>query len=183
MTKRTRQRVVGVMATGLLGAGGPAGAADAGARGMARVRSSNPAITALVQHATERSETFRRIVEIIDASDGIVYVEEGQCRHGARACFTSVTAAGRNRILSVKVDTRNADRDLMGSIGHELRHTIEVLGNPKVVDNESMLFFYTRIGSRRPGRVFETIAAVEAGNAVRDELRKHARTNPLPSHY
>ena len=117
------------------------------------------------------------MVETINASDGIVYVEDGQCGHGVRACFTSVTAAGRNRILSVKVDTRNADWDLMGSIAHELRHTIEVLGNPKVVDNESMLFFYASVGSRRPGRVFETIAAVEAGNAVRDELRKHARMN------
>jgi hypothetical protein len=177
MTKRWRQRVVGVMMTGLLGAGGPAGAADTRARGVARVRSSNPRITALVHQATERSETFRRIVETIDASDGIVYVEDGRCRHGARACFTSVTAAGRNRILSVKVDTRNADRDLMGSIGHELRHTIEVLANPKVVDNESMLFFYASIGSNRPRRVFETMAAVDAGNAVRDELRKHARMN------
>ena len=175
--------VVGVMMTGLLGAGGPAGAADARARGLARVRSSNPSIAALMQQATERSETFRRMVETIDASDGIVYVEEGHCGQGVRACFTSVTAAGRNRILSVKVDTRNADRDLMGSIGHELRHAIEVLANPKVVDNESMLFFYAQIGSRRPGRVFETLAAVDAGKAVRDELRKHARKNVLPSHY
>lgn len=177
MTKRTRQRVVGVMMTGLLGAGRVAWAGDATARGMARVRSSNPSIAALIQQAIERSETFRGIVETINASDGIVYVEDGRCGHGARACFTSVTTAGGNRILSVKVDTRNADWDLMGSIAHELRHTIEVLGNPKVVDNESMLFFYASVGSRRPGRVFETIAAVEAGNAVRDELRKHARMN------
>jgi hypothetical protein len=166
------------MMTGLLGdAAQPTGAAEATARGIARVRSSNPSINALIQQATERSATFRRIVETINASDGIVYVEEGQCRQGVPACFTSVTAAGRNRILSVKVDTSKADHDLMVSIGHELRHTIEVLANPRVVDNESMLFFYASVGSRRPGRVFETSAAVDAGNAVRDELRKHARKN------
>jgi hypothetical protein len=43
----------------------------------------------------------------------------------------AVTKAGANRMLRVKVDTRKADWDLMGSIGHELRHTIEVLNNPK----------------------------------------------------
>jgi hypothetical protein len=32
--------------------------------------------------------------------------------------------------MFVLVDTRKADWDLMGSVGHELRHTIEVIAEP-----------------------------------------------------
>lgn len=131
MTKTTRQVMVGLMMTGLVGAGRPVFAAGVDAPATGRVRSSSPALVALMEQASERSETFRSLVDQINASDGIVYVEEGQCGHGVRACFVAVTKAGANRMLRVKVDTRKADWDLMGSIGHELRHTIEVLNNPK----------------------------------------------------
>lgn len=174
MTKTTRRLMVGLMMTGLVGAGRSAAAADTTAPGMARVRSSSPSITALIQQATERSETFRGIVETINASDGIVYVEEGQCGHGVRACFVAVMKAGPNRILQVKVDTRKADWDLMGSIGHELRHTIEVLSEPGVRSSGDMYFFYERIGFRgTKGGAVETNAAIDAGQAVRAEVRKH----------
>jgi hypothetical protein len=61
----------------------------------------------------------------INASDGIVCVEEGACGHGVRACFANVTVAGAHPVLSVNVDTRKADGDLLGLTGHELRHTVE----------------------------------------------------------
>jgi hypothetical protein len=44
-------------------------------------------------------------------------------------CPADVTAAGPNRILRIQVDTRKAGWDLMGSIGHGLRHAVEVLGD------------------------------------------------------
>lgn len=173
MTKTRRQLMAGVMMAGLVGAGRPAGAADATAPEMARVRSTNPSITALIQQATERSETFRGIVATINASDGIVYVEEGQCGHGVRACLVAVMTAGTNRMLRVKVDTRKADWDLMGSIGHELRHGIEVLSEPGVRSNADMYFLYARIGFRGTGNgAVETNAAIDAGTAVRAEVRK-----------
>jgi hypothetical protein len=52
----------------------------------------------------------------------------------------SVTKAGPYRLLSVKVDTHRADCDLMGSIGHELRHTIEVLSDRTVTSSAAMYF-------------------------------------------
>lgn len=137
-----------------------------------RVRTTTPALATLIQEATERSTTFRGLVETINASDGIVYVHEGECGHGVRACLAAVIAAGPNRILQVKVDTRKADWDLMGSVGHELRHAVEVLGNPTVTSNTAMYFFYSRVGRRRTTTSFETKAAVEAGHAVRDEVRR-----------
>jgi hypothetical protein len=77
--------------------------------------------------------------------------------------------------MRVIVDTRKADWDLMGSIGHELRHTIEVIGAPNVRDNASKYFFYEQIGTRGTSTARETHAAVDAGNTVRSEVRKFNR--------
>lgn len=173
MTKTTRNLLVGVMMTGLVGAGRPAAAADADTPAMSRVRSNHPAIAALIAQANEQSETFRGLMEIINASDGIVYVEEGKCGHGVRACLVTVSVAGANRILWVKVDTRKADLDLIGSIGHELRHTIEVLGERTVTSGATMYMFYSRVGLHGAGTAFETHAAVDAGNTVRGEVKKY----------
>jgi hypothetical protein len=34
----------------------------------------------------------------------------------------------------------------MASIGHELQHAVEVLSNPKVIDNDSLAHFYFNVG-------------------------------------
>jgi len=141
---------------------------------VARIRATTSTLNALIAEATERSATFRNLVETIHASNGIVYVEPGQCGHGAQACLTSVTAAGRIRILWVRVDTRMPDWDLMESIGHELRHAVEVLSTPTVTSHSAMVLFYLREGFRESNR-FETRAAIQAGNAVREEIRHRPR--------
>ena len=142
---------------------------------MARIRSSNPGIVALVARATEQSRTFREMVAAIGASDGIVYVERGTCGHGVRACFRGVTKAGANRVLWLWVDIRKTDEELIASIGHELRHAIEVLGNPRVTSNASMYIFYLREGFVGTAGAFETRAAIDAGLAVKADLHSFKR--------
>ena len=80
-------------------------------------------------------------------------------------------------MLFVKVDLRGGvDWNLMGSIGHELRHAIEVLDDPTVVNNATMFFLYERIGYHGTGSgAVETRAAVDAGDTVRAELRSFDR--------
>ena len=178
MTRTTRNVMVG-MAIAIGTAGIPrAEAADrelgTAAPDLLRIRTHTPVVATLIQEATERSATFRALVETIDASDGIVYVSDGDCGHGVRACLVEVFAAGPNRILRVKVDIRRVSWDLMGSIGHELRHVIEVLGEPTVTSSAAMYFFYERTGRHGTKSSFETEAAVEAGNAVRSEVRRSA---------
>jgi hypothetical protein len=76
--------------------------------------------------------------------------------------------AGSHRVLWVKVDMRKADADLMWLIGHELRHTIEVLGHRMVTNYATMHSFYSQmVQAQAGGRAFETAAAVEVGEAVR----------------
>ena len=171
-----------IAAIGLIVTLGPAHrVAAAEGTSLPRVRSTSPRLAAVIDDARERSQTFRNLTETINESDGIVYVQEGPCGHGVRACFTSVTVAGTNRVLWVRIDiTRvdwNADWDLMGAIGHELRHAVEVLSDQTVRDDMSKHFFYALSAGRRSGGnpdAFETDAAILAGLQIRDEARRRA---------
>src|SRR5258705_5164987 len=116
MAKRTRNLAMAAAAAAVLGTPGLSGAAD-GITGNqsvpgSHVRSSKAELVALIQHAGERSATFRGLIETINASDTIVFVEPGDCGHGVRACFVSVTASTTYRYMRVVVDTRKADWDL-----------------------------------------------------------------------
>ena len=178
MRRTTRQLIVGFMMIGVISAGRPARADDLHAETVQHVRSSNASIIALIGLARQQSTTFRGLIETINASEGIVYVENGECGRGVRACLVSVTTAGGHRFLRVHVNTEEADWDLMGSIGHELRHTIEVLSNRTVTATASLHSFYLHSSSTDGFlKPFETNAAVETGAAVRGEVQKYRRTS------
>jgi hypothetical protein len=154
---------------------GACDAADAECPVRPRVRSSHAYLRAMIDQALARSSTFRRIVAAIEATDGIVYVEHGDCKHGVRACLVlDVTAAAGYRILRIIVDARQPDWDVMASIGHELRHALEVLEDPGLVDTPGVYLFYAQAHQEKD-RPFETRAAVDAGSAVRNEVSAFAR--------
>jgi hypothetical protein len=177
MTKTRRLIASGILLAGIAGdcQGAEAGGDEPPATHDVRIRSNHEGIRTLIAQATEQSPTFRKLVETINASDGIVYVLSADCGHGVRACLTDVRAAANRRIVTVRVDVRKADHDLMGSIGHELRHVVEVLGDPTVTSRAALFFFYKREGYTGLTGTFETKAAVEAGDAVRSEVRKYDR--------
>lgn len=135
-----------------------------------RVRSTHPYIRAMIEEAARRSATFRRLVSDIEATDGIVYVEQGVCGHSVHACLAlSVTPAGGFRILRVLVDARQRDWNVMSSIGHELQHALEVLANTRVTTSEGIFIFYQREGVTI-GDSFETTAAERIGTAVERDV-------------
>ena len=91
------------------------------------------------------------------------------------ACLVlGVTQAGPNRVLHIRVDKRRTGRDLMVSIGHELRHAVEVLSDPGFVDTNSARLFY-ELAARTERYSFETEAAIETELKVDRELRAWAR--------
>lgn len=139
---------------------------------MPRVRSANSSIAALIVQGRDRSMSFRRLLETIEASDGIVYIEPGKC-HGRHACLLiSLTVAGPNRILRVRVDTRATDRDLLSSIAHELQHAIEVLSDSAVTSDAAIYYFFVRNYPTGVPDAFETEEAIKAGRDVRAELSR-----------
>lgn len=140
-----------------------------------RVRSTHAYIRAMIDEAAQRSATFRRLLAAIDKTDGIVYVEQGECGHRVRACLTmSVTATPEYRFLRVLVDARQPDWDVMSSIGHELQHALEVLENETLKTTESIFLYYAREGVTM-GESFETAAAVRMGDAVKGDVVSFAR--------
>src|SRR5262245_7941285 len=93
----------------------------------ARVRGVSARVVAIIDAAAAQSETFRRLVDQINHTDGMVYVAEGDCGSGVRACLLlTMTLMGPYRLLRILVD-RETDSDLIASIGHELQHALEVL--------------------------------------------------------
>jgi len=140
-----------------------------------RVRSEDPQIAELIADAPVWSATFRDLVTAIDATNGIVYVESGRCGRGARACLVlSVDVAGPNRILRVMVTTRRGREALIGSIGHELHHALEILRDPAITTSAAMFFHFFGRSSFSPNR-FETEGAIQAGHRIEDEVRDRRR--------
>ena len=139
---------------------------------IARVRADDPVLSTLVRQAIDQSATFRRLVEAIQSTDGIVYVIRGECGHGVRACLMLwMAAAGPNRMLRVVVDSsRKSEIEAMASLGHELRHALEVLAQPSVRTGAGMFNMYRHSGAVQS--VFETEAAIKAGDAVYIELKR-----------
>jgi hypothetical protein len=135
-----------------------------------RVRSEYPLLAAAIVQGAERSTTFRRLIEAIDATDGLVYVMEGRCGQGVRACLhMSLELSGKNRLLRILVNPRRAlGCELIASIGHELQHALEALSNPNVRTSFGLSSFFHQIGPEGPRR-FETPEAIEVGLAVEKE--------------
>ena len=179
MTKRGRRATCAAVIAALLGwasntvaiASSPEIAAEVSVMAPdARVRGVSARVVAVIKEATAKSDSFRGLVDRIGTTDGIVYVAEGRCGHGVRACLLlTMTTMGENRVLRILVDPQKPDRDLMGSIGHELQHAVEVLSHPSVRSYSAMVLLYKK-GCEGCGRRFETDAAIAAGVTVRREL-------------
>jgi hypothetical protein len=146
---------------------------------LGHVRSESPVIASVIQDAAVRSATFRTLLAAIDASDSYVFVRPGLCSHGVRACFTGVRSAGSYRFMFVTIDPSRHGVDLMVSLSHELRHTIEVISDPSVRSTAEKFFFYQRTAFRSAGGSRETLAAQDTGNAVRSEIEKFNRQSKL----
>jgi hypothetical protein len=154
-------------------------AAAGGDPPIVRVRSTDASLASLIDRAARQSATFQRLIATIERSNGIVQVEAGMCRHGVRACLKMwMETAGATRYLRVVIDRRKDDRDedVMASMGHELQHAVEGLSESGVTNGRLLFNFFARFAPTEGDR-FETTAAIDAGDAVRNELRSRGETS------
>jgi hypothetical protein len=125
----------------------------------------------------ERSATFRALVDRVNASDLIVYVERiADLDERLDGQLIFITTAGGRRYLRVQINARLWGEREVAILAHELEHAVEIADAPGVVDETAMAGFYARSGARRTamaGRVqrFETDQAIAAARQVRHELR------------
>jgi len=141
-----------------------------------RVRSTNATILELLKEGAERSASFRSLVDAIDRSTGIVYIEFGYCAFGhVNGCLLKFIAAAHGnhylRIIVTPGRNRRTHEQLIALVAHEMRHALEVLESKEVVDVPTMEAMYRRIGTPLAGRLgHETAEARAAGDAVLAEL-------------
>ena len=129
------------------------------------------AVGSLIDEASRASATFRQLIAAIDRTNGLVYVEPGQCRHGVHACLMlSVKVAGPHRILRILLDLRRDFAELIGSLGHELKHALELLGDVRITSAQAAYLFYAQVAPTANGR-FETDDAIRTGLQVEREVR------------
>ncbi len=182
MRGATRPTAVGLVMAALFIVGGVVHGKDGQANPdvsadstSAHVRTDHPVLATLIREGIDRSATFRRLVDAIQTTDGVVYVEQGRCGHGVRACLAlSITVAGPHRVIRMVVEDLHPEAEAIPAIAHELYHSLEILRQPTITTSEGIYLFYKQYGSWQRD-AFETEAAVEAGNAVSRELRKRTR--------
>ncbi len=136
------------------------------------VRGATPAMNALIARGASRSASFRKLIEALNASDVVVYIEASKSMPaGLDGRLTFMTAAGGVRYLHVQVVSSLGFEELVSVAGHELQHALEVAAHPKVRDAASLANLYQLIGI--PGPVqnrYDTVAARIMGKRVRAEL-------------
>jgi len=139
--------------------------------GVPRVRSHTPLIVDAIARGTPASPTLRRLIDTIDTTDGMVYVDDGECGHAVRACLLPlVLVAGPNRVLRILVSLRKAHGcELVEVIGHELQHAMEILGDPRIRTDIQAYNRFAVPGLLTEGNRFETRAALQTADAISRE--------------
>lgn len=137
-----------------------------------RVRAVTPKMQKLIAEGVRRSNTFRHLIEAVDKSDLVVYLEAtNKLPVGLDGRLTFLTSAGGVRYLHVQITSSLGLAELIAIAGHELQHALEVAAHPEVRDGAALAKLYERIGI--PGIVkdrYDTNAAQSTGKRVRAEL-------------
>jgi hypothetical protein len=114
------------------------------------------------------STTLRDLVGALESSGLVVYIETAQLR--THSLLTLMTATPAHRFVRISLDFRNLEPSMVGWLGHEFQHAVEVAGAPDVRDQKSLERLYQRIGEVSTSGGLCTRAAQRAGNAVLGEL-------------
>ena len=152
---------------------------DVGRLLFTRVRSTQRYMIALVREGYDRSQSFRELVDTLQQSNLIVFVQLGYCAGGRiRSCLVSVNGSQRARHVSIKVDPHTTNDRLIATVAHELQHAVEIAEHPEVIDASSALALYRQIalGRCREGlRECETTRALVTEKKVLEELSDAGR--------
>lgn len=159
---------------------GSAAMAAKGPSGDVRLRPQDARLEQLLKEGSRRSATFKSLVDRIEASNVIVYVAlNPMMKSSLSGMLTWMTRAGDFRYVRASISKDLTPDQMIATLAHELQHAVEVIDDPNVIDEESLVALYRRIGQQNsnaaPAR-WETIAAQQAGYRVRRELVERQST-------
>jgi hypothetical protein len=149
---------------------------------LARIRPESSLLRAVVATTFDRSATFRSLVDRIEHSDVIVHLT---CEQFSSLTLTGrtvlVTATAHVRYLRAQILCHQPTQLVVGIVAHELQHVAEIASMPNVIDNRSFGTLFRAIGFATrdsfSGQQFETTAALDVGERVREEWSR--RPGPI----
>jgi len=127
-----------------------------------------------VRLGRRQSPSFQALLNQLEATDVVVYVECARlpARVDGQLTFQSAAAGTRYVLVRIAWDLPLARK--IAILGHELQHALEIARSPDVVSAETMAAAYQRFGitrNRGGGRVdFDSAAAIDAGMTIWREL-------------
>ncbi len=142
--------------------------------GGPRVRPNDTRIATMLLDGLRRSPHLAALVDRVEASDVIVYLEmQPTLERRLAGCLTWITSVGRYRYVRASINPGLPPDALIAAIGHELQHVVEIIEHPSVINPSSLLALYHRIGSggSHSSPLLDTEAARTAGAHVRKDLR------------
>lgn len=171
----------------VLGAGVPAAAA-ADVDTLPNVRPCDATAALFVRFGQEQSQRFRDIVQALERSKVIVYVEvREQTEHPRSGGLNFLGERNGFRWVRARVDSGTGSHartladivHLTAILGHELHHALEASEAPSMADVGEFERYFRAIGVKEGASTLDTLAAREVGHAVAEELRgRRARGRP-----
>lgn len=142
--------------------------------GGPRIRPQDSRTARFLEDGLKRSATMRALAERIEAGNVIVYVGiNPMMRSRLSGALSFMTTSGDFRYVRAYLKADQVPDVTIATLAHEFQHVVEVIDHPSVVDDESLVRLYRRIGITSKDRLFsswETIAAQVIGAQVRREL-------------
>jgi hypothetical protein len=139
-----------------------------------RIRAGDASAAFLFRSGMARSATFRAIVDAIERSDLIVYIETRPIRLPGQLQLLAASPGCRH--VRVSVRTPGLDTELVAWLGHELWHVVELAAAPDVRTQAGLFRLYQRIGTAvASGSTAETAKAQEVWTTVLYEARATGR--------
>ena len=143
-----------------------------------RLRLPDRRLLPVVQAGRDGSPSFRALIERLETTDVVVYVQCARLRSRLDGELTFLAAAGGLRYVLVRIGWDLPLERKIAVLGHELQHALEVAQNPDIVSAGTMALAYERFGfTRNRGfdRVdFDTAAAIDTGVTSSRELADRA---------
>jgi hypothetical protein len=153
--------------------------------GVFHLRSGSARIVEAFRFAYAGSTTFRALVDTIESSSDIVYLEaEAPGPREFRSSLRLASSKGPVRYLRIGIDVLQIQAIVVAQLAHELQHATEVVGRPDVVDARSLRGLYEEIGFRscQSGECWETLQAKAIERLVVEETKRSRTTTAVAAH-
>jgi hypothetical protein len=140
-----------------------------------RVRPETSEGRELLAELIARSPTAQRLVDHLEQSDVVVYVRyRWFATESINGHIGLMSSDPQHRYLIIELACRRTRLEQLVTLGHELRHAVEIADVPWVTDPSSLSTLYRRIGEAvnvsGTGEAYESNAAAETSHHVRSEL-------------